>query len=122
MGLAINRIAFGAGLLLVPSRAGRSWLGPAAQRRSTQVFARGLGARDLALGAGALLALQRGEPAQRWFQGQLISDATDFVATLAAGRRIPPAPRLFALAVAGGSTAVAAACSLPSADEREEER
>ena len=111
-GLAVNRIVFGSGLVLAPGVTGRTWLGRDAHRPATKVFARALGARDVALGLGALLALQGGEPARRWFQGQLISDATDVIATLAAGRGIPPVSRAFALAVAGGSTAVAAACAM----------
>ena len=106
-GLAVNRIAFGAGLVLAPGLYGRTWLGRAAGDARTQVFARALGARDLALGAGTLLALRDGGAARPWLAGQAVADGTDFVATLMAGRRLPAPARAFALAMAGGSTAAA---------------
>lgn len=110
-GLAANRIVFGLGLALSPARAGRSWIGArAAARPETQVFARALGARDVALGAGALRALIREdyELARLWLAGHALADGTDVLATLAARRHIPRASLAFALAVAAASTAVGA--------------
>src|SRR3954454_20158391 len=68
-GLALNRVAFGMRFLLQPTAAGPSWVGP---RRvggpGTQLFVRALGARDVALGLGALASLRRSDPAEarRW--------------------------------------------------------
>jgi hypothetical protein len=110
-GLALNRISFGAGLILAPRLYARTWVGAdAADEESTKVFARALGARDLALGAGGLLALRDGdsERARRWFAAQGMTDAVDLVATLAA-RDLPLPARMFAATVAAGSTAIAAA-------------
>lgn len=109
--LAINRVAFGAGLLSMPGLYGRTWIGRGARRHDTQVFARALGARDLALGLGALATLDQPAVARRWFQAQAIADGADVLATLLAGRSLPWASRLFALTVAGGSAAVAVACA-----------
>jgi hypothetical protein len=109
-GLALNRIAFGVRFLVQPDRAGRSWIGRAARRDETQVFGRGLGARDLALGLGALLALQREDmSAQPWLAGHAVSDGTDLVATWLARDSLPSGPRFFALGMAGVSTAIALA-------------
>ena len=109
-GLALNRISFGLGLVLAPSLYGRVWIGRrAARREPARVFARALGARDLALGAGALLTFDDPEAARRWFAAHAVADATDFLATLASGARIPAGPRLFTLSVAAASTAIAAA-------------
>jgi hypothetical protein len=110
-GLALNRISFGAGLIVAPGLYARSWVGlDAAGEDTTKVLARALGARDLALGAGGLLALRAGdgERARRWFAAQGLTDAVDLVATLAA-RDVPPAPRIFAAVMAAGSSAIAAA-------------
>jgi hypothetical protein len=61
-GLAVNRIAYGVGLVLAPSLYARSWVGSdAAGKDTTKLLARALGARDLALGAGGLLALRAGD-------------------------------------------------------------
>jgi hypothetical protein len=110
-GLALNRMSFGAGLILAPSVYARSWVGSdAAAQDTTQVLARALGARDLALGAGGLLALRQGDAqrARRWFAAQGMTDAVDLVATLVA-REVPLPARVFAAAMAAGSTAIAAA-------------
>src|SRR4051812_46239959 len=111
-GLALNRISFGAGLILAPRLYGRTWIGSeGADDDRAKLLARALGARDLALGAGGLLALRDGdrERARQWFAAQGLSDAVDLVATVAAGRAVPLPARLFAATVAAGSTAIAAA-------------
>jgi hypothetical protein len=110
-GLALNRISFGAGLILAPGLYARTWVGgDAAREDTTKVLARALGARDVALGAGGLLALRDGdtERARRWFAAQGVTDAVDLVATLAA-RGVPLPARVFAAVMAAGSTAIAAA-------------
>jgi hypothetical protein len=110
-GLALNRISFGAGLILLPGLYARSWVGSDAARRGRpKLLARALGGRDLALGVGGLLALRAGdaERARRWFAAQGATDAVDLVATLAA-RDVPMPARVFATAMAAGSTAIAAA-------------
>jgi hypothetical protein len=110
-GLALNRVSFGAGLMLAPRLYARTWVGGrAAGEDSTQLLARALGARDLALGAGGLLALRDGdvERARRWFAAQGVTDAVDLVATVAA-RDVPLPARVFAAVIAAGSTAIAAA-------------
>jgi hypothetical protein len=109
-GLAINRISFGAGLILAPGLYARTWVGKDAARQDpTKLLARALGARDLALGAGGLLALRAGDAnrTRRWFAAQGMTDAVDLVATLAA-RDVPLPARAFAAVMAAGSTAIAA--------------
>jgi hypothetical protein len=73
-------------------------------------LARALGARDLALGVGGLLALRAGDRARarRWFAAQGMTDAIDLLATVAA-RDVPLPARVFAATMAAGSTAIAAA-------------
>ena len=108
-GLAVNRIAFGTGLIVAPSLYARPWLGRAASDERVQVLARALGARDLALGAGGLLALReaQSDQARRWFAAQGMADAVDLLATVAGGRAVPVPARVFAAAMAVGSAAVA---------------
>jgi hypothetical protein len=59
--LAFNRVLFGIGYLLAPEQTGSNWIGKAARDPRTSVFTRALGARDLALGAGALAAALGGD-------------------------------------------------------------
>lgn len=107
--LATNRVLFGVGYLIVPVRAGRGWIGRVARDPATQVFTRAIGARDLALGAGALRALAVGDDsaARTWMAAHAVADATDLAATVAARRRLPRQAFRFASAMAGVSTVAA---------------
>jgi hypothetical protein len=110
-GLAINRISFGVGLMLAPGLYARSWVGSAAAGAdTTKVLAPALGARDLALGVGGVLALRAGDVdrGRRGFAAQGVTDAVDLLATIAA-RDVPLPARIFAGTMAAGSTAIAAA-------------
>jgi hypothetical protein len=108
---AINRVAFGVAMMLRPDLPGRLWIGPHAADDRAKVLARGVGARDLALGAGALLAERAADRdwARRAFAAHALADGVDLLAILAAGRRLPPGARLAGGAVAAGSAAVAGA-------------
>jgi hypothetical protein len=60
----VNRVALGAGLIVVPRLFGRIWSGREANDERARVLARALGARDAALGVGGLLARTQA-PARR---------------------------------------------------------
>jgi hypothetical protein len=69
---------------------------------------RGLGARDFALGIGALHALAAEAPsARQWLAAHALADASDLVATVAARADIPTRNLIFASGMAGASTAIA---------------
>jgi hypothetical protein len=82
-----------------------------AQDPAAQVFVRGHGTRDVALGAGALAALARREPhrARDWMGAQALADGADVAATLASRRCLPESAFRFALAMTSASVVVAAA-------------
>jgi hypothetical protein len=108
IGLAINRCAFGLAYLLAPERAGSGWIGRVASRPAAQIMVRGLGARDLALGIGALRALAAEAPnARGWLAAHARADASDLVATVAARADLPTRNLIFASGMAGASTAIA---------------
>lgn len=100
--LAAGRVAIGAALVVVPERIGASWVGPDAGSAGTQVFARALGVRDVALGTGVLVALREGDPVKRWLALSAMCDAVDFGATLAAPG-IPMRGKLATAAIAGAA-------------------
>jgi hypothetical protein len=106
---ARGRMAIGAALVLAPRLAGPMWIGAAADSRAVKVLARGLGARDLAIGLGTAVALDQGKPVRGWLEGAALADAVDFVSTLLAGGSIPPGARRMVLLIAGGSMAACAA-------------
>jgi hypothetical protein len=110
LGQALSRVGIGAGLMIRPEVFGRVWVGEAATDEGRGVLARALGARDLALGAGGLLALRGGDRdwARRSFAAQAFADAVDLIA-IATARRDPPSSRTVGTLMATGSAAVAGA-------------
>lgn len=107
----INRVALGAGLIAAPRVFGRIWSGREADDARARVLARALGARDLALGVGGLLAQREGD--RRWaaraFGAQAAADVVDLVAVLVAGGALGRSTRAVAGTMAAGSAGVAAA-------------
>jgi hypothetical protein len=103
------RIAVGAAFVLFPALAGRMWIGADAARRPVKVLARAFGARDLAIGLGVVIALDRGTPVRGWIEAGALSDAVDTAASLLAGDSIHPAIRWPAIAIGAGSAAAGAA-------------
>jgi len=121
IGLASNRVLFGIGFMAAPAKAASGWIGPVASRPGSQVMIRAAGARDLALGLGALAAFISGSDARPWLAAHLASDPGDFAATWAARRDLGRARSAYALFMTGASTAVAAAyLARPGAPSDEE--
>ncbi len=102
--VAAARVGVGAALIAAPVRFTAPWLGRDAERGGTRVATRGLGARDVALGAGTLACRDGDLP--RWVAAAVLADATDLVATLAAGDALPRAGRILVGAMAGAGTAL----------------
>jgi hypothetical protein len=103
-GIALGRLAIGAALVAAPRKAfGPGWIGEEAQRPPAAALLRAVGARDVALGLGTLIALRNSSSLKAWVLAGTIADGTDFFATLAAGQAIPPAGRMGVGAVAGGA-------------------
>ena len=120
--VAAGRVALGLAALGWPSVPARPWVGAAADDLAARVFGRALGARDLALGLGALTALQRpaAEPgsASAWVAAGALSDALDVAASLASWRELPRMTRWLVAATAGGAALTGAAAALTSATSR----
>jgi hypothetical protein len=105
LAVAAGRVAIGVTALAWPAAPSRPWVGAAADDLAVQVFARALGARDLALGLGALAALQ-GEDgsASAWVAAGALSDTLDVASSLASWRELP---RIGRWLVAGSAAAAA---------------
>src|SRR5215207_9592259 len=78
--VALSRIGIGIALLLAPARAGERWIGPTAHDPAAKMMIRGVGIRDVALGAGTYQALANGDSVRPWLQAGVASDAVDAVA------------------------------------------
>jgi hypothetical protein len=117
--VAAGRVALGVAALTWPSVPARPWVGASADELGAQVFGRALGARDLALGLGALAALRKAPPpgagagtAAAWFAAGALSDALDVAITAAAWPRLPRTTRWLIAASAGGAAVAGAAGTL----------
>jgi hypothetical protein len=114
--VAAGRVAIGLTALAWPSVPSRPWVGAASDDLAAQVFGRALGARDVALGLGALTALRRtqAEPgsASGWVAAGALSDALDVVASLSSWRRLPRTGRWLVAGSAAAAALVGAAAAL----------
>jgi hypothetical protein len=105
---ARGRMAVGAAFFLAPGLAARTWVGEDAGRASSKLLARAFGIRDLALGLGVVIAIDRGAPVRGWLEASALSDAGDFWASLLGREAVPGISRLGVLALGAGSAATAA--------------
>ncbi len=76
------------------------------QGDSGPLLGRMLGARDLALGLGVVIAIDRGAPVRGWLEASALADGGDFVAALLSRHRIRPAFLPALLAIAGGAALI----------------
>ena len=121
--VAAGRVALGVAALARPSVPARPWVGASADELGAQVFGRALGARDIALGLGALAALRiapagsagaqaAGAQAGAWVAAGALSDALDVAITAAAWPELPRTTRWLVAASAGGAAVAGAAGAL----------
>ena len=98
--LSCARMGLGVTALVAPRLPSVPWVGGAEARRpAIQLLARSLGARDLALGLGPVLALRHDAPARGWVEAGGLADAGDLLGTLVAWRSLPRRTRLVMLGI-----------------------
>ena len=116
MAVAAGRVALGLAALAWPTVPARPWVGTTADDLAVRVLGRALGARDLALGLGALSALQRrvGDvgSANAWVAAGALSDALDVAASVRSWRELPRMGRWLVAASAGGAALIGVAGAL----------
>jgi hypothetical protein len=100
------RVSYGVALVAAPRRLALRWLGPAAEDAPLQVALRALGAREVILHAGALLALTRHAPLRPWLAASAAGDATDVIATAVGRHRLPRGSTPATVALGGGSALI----------------
>jgi hypothetical protein len=101
--LAGGRIAIGVVSLLAPGVVARTMTGRDGSEGGTRLFARMVGARDLGLGLGLLVALNRDAPVRGWLEASAVVDGIDATACLLARDHIRTSvfPGALGLAAAG---------------------
>ncbi len=98
--IAVGRTVVGITAILAPTLVAGPWVGAAARTTAVRLFARTLGARDLALGIGALRALDRDDEEARPIVALGgMADAVDSLATVVAFAHLPRVLRWGVLAV-----------------------
>jgi hypothetical protein len=83
-----GRIAIGVSALAVPGFFAKRMSGRSETSGVEVPFARMLGARDLALGLGAVIALDRGAPVRGWLEAAALADAVDCLASIASRKQL----------------------------------
>jgi hypothetical protein len=116
--VAWGRIAIGVTALVAPTLPLRPWVGrDFAWQPRAKLLARSLGARDLALGIGVVLAVRHDAPIRGWVEGGALADTGDVLATLLSFGKLPKAGRWLVLLSAAGAAA-SARLAAPSVDEK----
>ncbi len=100
--LARGRIAFGVVSLLAPGLVARTMTGGGSEG-GTRLFVRMVGARDLGVGLGLQLALDRDAPTRGWLEASAVVDGIDAAACLLARHHLRPVvfPATLGLAATG---------------------
>jgi hypothetical protein len=100
--LARGRIAFGVVSLLAPGLVARTMTGGGSDG-GTRLFVRMIGARDLGVGLGLQVALDRDAPTRGWLEASAVIDGIDAAACLLARHHLRRGvfPGTFGLAGSG---------------------
>ena len=109
---AVGRIALGTAVLVAPERVVGHWLGKDnASSAAVQDLARGLGARDVALGFATLQTLGDNVVGPRVQAACAMADVVDTLATVLARKHLPRAGVIATVAIAGGTAVAGFYCS-----------
>jgi hypothetical protein len=109
------RVAIGVTAMVAPGVVTRPWLGRDVNRPPDRLLVRSVGARDAALGLGAIFAMDRGGPVRAWLEAGGLADAGDLLGALLAFRSLPRLGRWSLLAATSGAVAAAGVLA-PSVD------
>ncbi len=101
--LARGRIAIGAAALAAPGPGGRVMLGRDGSGAGIKTLIRMLGGRDLVLGLGVVIALDRGAAVRGWLEAGAVVDTVDLVACVLVRDEMPRSAYLNTVALAGGA-------------------
>jgi hypothetical protein len=106
--IAAGRVAIGTAAVVAPRFAGGTWIGAPADDPAVAVFARAMGARDVAVGIATMRAVRYRQGARTMALLGAACDAMDFAATVVAFRRIGRRRAVPVLVMAGGAAVATA--------------
>jgi hypothetical protein len=84
-----GRIALGVTGLLAPAAVASFMIGRDGSRGGSRLLSRLIGGRDIALGLGTVIALDRGAPVRGWLEAAALADGVDAAACLLAREHMP---------------------------------
>lgn len=113
-GWGAARALLGVMAITRPPSVSRPWVGEDAYTTGGAVFAKALGARDVALGAGTVVAALSGRGFPLWALASAAADVGDTLATRQHWHELPRT-RLFIAALAGGSAVTGTALAVADA-------
>ncbi|NUP32874.1 MAG: hypothetical protein HOV66_19135 [Streptomycetaceae bacterium] len=113
-GWGAARALLGVMAITRPPSVSRPWIGEDAYTTGGTVFAKALGARDVALGAGTAVAALSGRGFPLWALASAAADVGDTLATRQHWHELPRT-RLFIAALAGGSAVAGTALAVADA-------
>jgi hypothetical protein len=101
--LARGRIAFGVVSLVAPGVVARTMTGGGRSEGGARLFVRMIGARDLGVGLGLQVALNRDAPTRGWLEASAVIDGIDAAASVLARHHLRPGvfPGTLGLAATG---------------------
>src|SRR5436190_17542652 len=98
-----TRMACGVAAIAAPGYAARLMFGRGRDGTGTRLFGRMLGGRDLALGLGVVIAVDRGAPLRGWLEAGALADGVDCTSALATRDALPARTVAGAAATSGGA-------------------
>lgn len=98
----LTRMAIGTGLLISPSRFGRTWLGDSVDSGAGDVALHAMAVRDAVIGLGTLEALRSRRSAKRWFGIGVAIEVAELSAMWRRRRELGPAAVPWAAVTAAG--------------------
>jgi hypothetical protein len=86
--VARGRIVIGVAMFAAPGLVARRMSATSSAHGLEVPFARMIGARDVALGLGLVVALDRGAPVRGWLEGAALADTADCFASMTAREQL----------------------------------
>jgi hypothetical protein len=114
--MALGRVAIGSVLTVAPVISKPLWVRSRDFTPGVRLFGRMTGARDLAIGLGGLVTLNRPDALRPWLVAGMIADATDIVAAVMEGDGLPRTAVPIFVATAGAGVAMGAYALAASED------
>jgi len=106
MWISRGRIAIGLVAVVAPRFGARMLSAGGEATGVAPMLARMTGARDVALGLGTLLAVDKGAPVRGWLEGSALADTADTLAAVAARKQLSPRALVGSVALAASSAVV----------------